>query len=60
MPLGRRAFNWEDVPSTLIDQDASHGDTTILHKTSLQKFIGHNLYPPGKLNKIKSLFSYRS
>ncbi len=58
--FGRRAFNWEDVPSTLIDQDASHGDTTILHKTSLQKFIGHKLYPPGKLNKIKRLFSYRS
>jgi hypothetical protein len=43
--FGRRGFEWEDVPSTLIDDEASGGDRTVLHRASVEKFIGRGLRP---------------
>ena len=43
--FGRRGFDWEDVPSTLIDEDASGGGRTVLHRASLQEFLGRSLGP---------------
>ncbi len=41
--FGRRGFEWDDVPSTLIDEDASGGDRTVLHRSGLEHFIGRRL-----------------
>lgn len=43
--FGRRGFEWEDVPSTLIDEEASSGDRTVLNRPALEKFLGRNLRP---------------
>ena len=43
--FGRRGFDWEDVPSTLIDEEASGGGRTVLHRASLEKFLGRRLRP---------------
>lgn len=43
--FGRRGFDWEDVPSTLIDEDASGGARTVLHRASLEGFLGRSLAP---------------
>ena len=43
--FGRRGFDWEDVPSTLIDDEASGGDRTVLHRASLDEFLGRRLRP---------------
>jgi hypothetical protein len=42
--FGRRGFDWEDVPSTLINEEASGGDRTVLHKGSLEEFLGRRLH----------------
>ena len=47
--FGRRGFDWEDVPSTLIDEDASGGARTVLHRASLEEFLGRNLSPRRRL-----------
>ena len=41
--FGRRGFDWEDVPSTLIDEDASSGGRTVLYRSSLEDFLGRDL-----------------
>jgi hypothetical protein len=41
--FGRRGFEWDDVPSTLIDVDSSGGDRTVLHRVSLEQFLGRPL-----------------
>ncbi|MBI4330332.1 MAG: phospholipase D family protein [Chloroflexi bacterium] len=43
--FGRRGFEWEDVPSTLIDEEASGANRTVLHRSSLEGFIGKRLRP---------------
>ena len=43
--FGRRGFDWEDVPSTLIDEEASSGSRTVLYRASLEKFLGRHLNP---------------
>ena len=43
--FGRRGFDWDDVPSTLIDDDASSGGRTALHRHSLEEFLGRSLLP---------------
>ena len=43
--FGRRGFEWEDVPSTLIDEDAGSGGRTVLHLRSLEAFLGGGLSP---------------
>ena len=44
--FGRRGFDWEDVPSTLIDEDASSSNRTVLHRGSLDAFLGQRLREP--------------
>ena len=41
--FGRRGFDWEDVPSTLIDEEASGSGRTVLHRASLEEFLGRRL-----------------
>ena len=41
--FGRRGFDWDDVPSTLIDEDASSGGRTVLNRKSLEEFLGTRL-----------------
>ena len=41
--FGRREFDWENVPSTLIDDNASVGGRTVLNRLELQEFLGRNL-----------------
>jgi hypothetical protein len=43
--FGRRGFDWEDVPSTLIDEEASGGARTVLFRNSLEAFLGRRLNP---------------
>ena len=43
--FGRRGFDWEDVPSTLIDEDASGGGRTVLNRASLEEFLGRDVRP---------------
>ena len=43
--FGRRGFDWEDVPSTLINDDASSGNRTVLKRSSLEDFLGRRLGP---------------
>ena len=43
--FGRRGFEWDDVPSTLIDADASGNDRTVLYRQSLEQFLGRRLHP---------------
>ena len=44
--FGRQGFDWEDVPSTLVDEDASSGGRTVLKRDLLEDFIGHRVRPP--------------
>ena len=41
--FGRRGFDWEDVPSTLIDEEASGANRTVLHRASLEAFLGRHV-----------------
>lgn len=43
--FGRSGFNWEDVPSTLIDEEASGAGRTVLNRVSLEAFVGRRLQP---------------
>ncbi|MBI4216292.1 MAG: phospholipase D family protein [Chloroflexi bacterium] len=43
--FGRSGFDWDDVPSTLIDAEASGGGRTVLHRASSEKFLGRRLSP---------------
>ena len=43
--FGRRGFDWENVPSTLIDEDASSGNRTVLNRNSLEDFLGKRVGP---------------
>ena len=45
--FGRSGFSWEDVPSTLIDQDASGPGRTVLNRTKLEEFTKTPLRPTG-------------
>ena len=48
--FGRREFDWENVPSTLIDDNASVGGRTVLNRPELEEFLGRNL--SGRRNGI--------
>ena len=45
--FGRSGFSWEDVPSTLIDQDASGPGRTVLNRTKLEEFAKTPVRPAG-------------
>ena len=55
--FGRSTFDWEDVPSTLVNQDASRGGITVLHRDSLERFIDRTLHPPGRFGYVTRLIS---
>lgn len=46
--FGRRAFAWDDLPSTLIDEASSGGDRTVLHRKSLENFLNQPLRSKGR------------
>ena len=56
--FGRREFDWENVPSTLIDDNASVGGRTVLNRPELEEFLGTQLggRRNGLLGKIKRSF----
>jgi hypothetical protein len=39
--FGRQGFEWDDVPSTLVDATATGGGRTVLVRASTEKFLGH-------------------
>ena len=41
--FGRREFDWENVPSTLVDDSASVGGRTVLNRPELEEFLGRRL-----------------
>ena len=41
--FGRRGFDWENVPSTLIDDSRSVGGRTVLNLAELEEFLGTKL-----------------
>lgn len=45
--FGRKQFQWDDVPSTLIDQDAGIGGRTALYRGRVEEFVGRKITPPG-------------
>ena len=57
--FGRRSFSWEDVPSTLIDEDASSGGNVVLYKSSLEGFLDHSIDHPSNLNKVLGVLARR-
>ena len=50
--FGRRGFDWDDVPSTLIDEDASSGGRAVLNYKSLEEFLGTRLSPERRWWKV--------
>jgi hypothetical protein len=42
--FGRPGFEWDDVPSTLIDEESSGRGRTVLQKASTEQFLGHGLH----------------
>ena len=52
--FGRREFDWENVPSTLIDDNASVGGRTVLNRVELEEFLNRKLDSrrTGLLNKL--------
>ena len=47
-PFGQTAFNWEDVPSTLIHSDETGRGRTVLERKSVEEFLGTDLCPPSR------------
>lgn len=43
--FGRGGFDWEDVPSTLVNEEASGAGRTVLHRAGVEQFLGHPLRP---------------
>ena len=41
--FGRREFEFEDVPSTLIEEEISTAGRTVLHRARVEEFIGRRL-----------------
>ena len=45
--FGRSKFSWDDVPSTLIDQEATSPGRTVMHRPNLEEFLGERVKRPG-------------
>ena len=54
--FGRREFDWENVPSTLIDENISVGGRTVLNRRELEEFLGAPLAGGGVSNWFGKLF----
>ena len=54
--FGRRDFDWDNVPSTLIDESATVGGRTVLNRPELEEFLGRriNARRGGLLGKLMS------
>ena len=52
--FGRREFDWENVPSTLIDDNASVGGRTVLNRPELEGFLEHAIV--GRTKSWLSIF----
>ena len=46
--FGRKQFRWDDVPSTLINQEASLGVRTEMYRDKVEEFLGHRIQKPRK------------
>lgn len=44
--FGRKEIPWADFPSTLIDDNASIGGKTVLHRKEVEEFIDQEVRPP--------------
>ena len=44
--FGRKEIPWADFPSTLIDDNASIGGKTVLHRKEVEEFIHQGVRPP--------------
>jgi hypothetical protein len=55
--FGRREFDWENVPSTLIDDTASVGGRTVLNRKELEEFLGSSLTGQG-IRLLERLFGW--
>ena len=55
--FGRREFDWENVPSTLIDDNASVGGRTVLNRKELEEFLGSSLTGQG-IRLLERLFGW--
>ena len=53
--FGRREFDWENVPSTLIDDNASVGGRTVLNRKELEEFLDRKL-TGGRIRFLDKLF----
>ena len=47
--FGRRPFDWDSVPSTVLDENAQVGSRTVLFRSQLEEFLGHSI-DDGKIN----------
>ncbi len=47
--FGKRQFDWESVPSTVLDENAQVGARTVLFRPQLEEFLGHPV-DDGKIN----------
>ena len=56
--FGRREFDWENVPSTLIDDNASVGGRTVLNRRELEEFLDVKL-SGGRNSLFAKLFGWR-
>ena len=56
--FGRREFDWENVPSTLIDENASVGGRTVLNRRELEEFLDKKLAGRGS-GLLNTLLSWR-
>ena len=54
--FGRREFDWENVPSTLIDENISVGSRTVLNRRELEEFLGARLSEGGVSRWVGKLF----
>ena len=57
-PFGRREFDWENVPSTLIDDNASVGGRTVLNRPELEESLGSSFTGQG-IRPLERLFGWR-
>ena len=54
--FGRKQFRWDDVPSTLINQEASLGVRTEMYRDKVEEFLGHKIQKPrGFIRNLLSL-----
>lgn len=59
--FGRSGFDWTEIPSTLLDTDASGGNRTVLHLDEVEEFLGRNLvHHPTVPSWISRMFRQKS